>query len=787
MRGIGTLLLAGVSFMGLVDPALAQETAENSSSQSAIGVGEIIVTARRREETLQDVPLTVQAVTGAEISKLNVREFKEIQSLVPGLTLAQDPNGIATRATLRGIAYDVNASGNNGTIEFYLNDAPTSAPILFQSMFDIGQIEVLRGPQGTLRGRASPSGSITVTTRRPDLSEVGGSVSGTVNTWGDVNGQAALNIPLINDRLGIRLAGILDEGDDNRISSINNSTDPSRRTEGGRVSLRAVPFDALTLDGSYTTTLRKAVTFVQAESLDYADPTAPPSPIPIAPGDRLSVMYAPYTYRQAFTVYNWSAHLQVWGQSVNYVGSHNRQEIHSSQTNDLGAALPATVPQSFLDAAQVADITATQTNHELRLSSDTRIAGIFDYVVGALWNKNDNPTLLDIQTPVFAGSAARPLLLNHTSVLRTGGSFERSFFGNLTAHIGASTELSGGIRRIRYHSTGGLSTNGVDIPAADEDRVLHATIYSASLKHNFTRNLMAYASFGTSWRPGSATNPVQLRNQSQPYGLLASLYYPDPEKSKSYELGIKSLWLDGKLRVNLTGYHQTFDNFAYAAPNIFYISDVGGTTGVRSITTLTVGVPAKVDGVELEVGGTPVRGWDIGANLSYANGRITNATIPCNPYAGIPTAADILAATGGQQVAVCQVDKLRSGTNSPFVATLQSSYETGLSSSIDGYLRGLVTFYGKSKNDPTNPIDDISAYGLINLFAGIRAADDSWDIGIYAKNMLDTDRVLSRTATAPVSGASVVGGVAPASAYRNISMTAEREVGITARFAIGSR
>jgi iron complex outermembrane receptor protein len=777
-------------------PAAAQESNQDVSVQSAEGTSvgngsgespsDIIVTARRREESLQDVPLTVQAVTAQEITKLNLREFREIQSVVPGLSLGQDSNGIATRATLRGVNFDVNASGNNGTIEFYMNDAPLTAAILFQSMFDIGQIEVLRGPQGTLRGRASPSGSITVTTKKPILDEAGATLVGTVNTRGDLNGQAALNIPLISDRLGVRLAGVIDETDENRIKSINDPAKPSRNTQGGRFSVRAEPFDGLTLDGSYMQTIRKATTFLQAESLNFATPSAGASPVAIEPEDRLSVMRAPYRFRQSFKVWNWSAQWNVLGQALNYVGSHNTQHYYSYQTNDQGAALPSTAPAAFTDAAQVANVDARQTNHEVRLSSQQRLFGMFDYVVGALFNKLDNPTSLDIQTPVFIRSTAVPFTVVHTPVLRTGSSSERSFFGNVNAHIGDTTEISGGIRRIRYHSEGGLATSGVPVAAAAEDRVLHSTIYSASIKHNFMRDLMVYASFGSSFRPGSASNPVQLRNQTRPTGTLASLYYPDAEKSKSYELGIKSTWFGGKLRANLTAYHQTFDNFAYAAPNIFYIGDVGGES-VRTITTLTVGVPAKVNGVELEMAGNPLRGWDLGATTSYSKGTIKNATIPCNPYSGVPTVAAIRATTSGEQVAVCDIDSLRAGLTSPFVATIQSEYNAELTPALTGYLRGLINYYSKSRNDPTNAVDDIKAYALVNLYAGVRASDGGWDVGLYAKNLFDTDRVLSRTATAPLSGATVSGGTAPASAYRIISMNPERELGITARFAFGSR
>ncbi|MCW1431245.1 TonB-dependent receptor [Novosphingobium sp. JCM 18896] len=789
MRKLRKLALASISLVALAGPAWAQDLPAKDADQSAsLAEDGIVVTARRRDEDRQDVPLVVQAVTAQDLGKLNIREFRDVQSLVPGLTLASDTNGIGNRATLRGIAYDVNASGNNGTIEFYFNEAPISAGLLFQSMFDVSQIEVLRGPQGTLRGRASPSGSITVMSRKPDLGEAGASMTGTLNTWGDTNLQAALNVPVIRDMLAVRVAGVIDENDDNRVRSINNSLKPTRRTRGIRASVRFDPIENLTLNGSYTHTLRKVSDFLQVESGNLANPALAPSPILIRPEDRQAVLRVANRFRQDFQVFNWSGQYRFLGQKLDYVGSHNIQKYFAFAPNDLGAALPSTAPANFLGAAQVSDVNGKQTNHEVRLSSDERVAGIFDYVIGALWNKLDNPTSLDVQTPVFAGSTANPLLFNRTAVLRTGGSRERSFFANLTAHLGEDTEISGGIRRIRYRSFGGLLTNGVAVAAANEDRTLHATIFSASAKHNFTRDLMVYANFGTSWRPGSASNAIQTRGQSNITGTLAAFLFPEPEKSKSYELGFKSTWFDGRLRLNADVFHQTFDNFGYAAPNIFYLTNTGGVQGVGTITTLAVGVPAKVDGVEAEIGFKILPNWDLSGTAAYSKGTISNATIPCNKYGGVvPTPAQLLAATGGEQIATCNVSNLRAGTSAPFVATLQSEYTASLGPSLDGYVRALANIYGSSLNDPTNAFDDVKSYALINLYAGLRAPDGSWEVGVFAKNLLDTDRVLTRNATTSTSGSSVAGGVPPVSAYRVISMTAPREIGITGRFAIGSR
>jgi iron complex outermembrane receptor protein len=794
---IRSLALASISLLSLNTPAFAQGSAGAEADQSvATTAGEdIVVTARRRDESAQDVPLMVQAVTAQDLDKLNIREFRDIQTLVPGLSIGQDANGIGNRTTLRGIAYDVNASGNNGTVEFYFNDAPISAALLLQSMFDVSQIEVLRGPQGTLRGRASPSGSITVTSRRPDLGDVGGTMTGTVNSWGEFNFQGAVNVPVIQDRLAVRIAGLVDDSDDNRVRSINNSTRPSRKTQGIRASVRFDPIDDLTLNASYTHTDRKVADYLQVESGNLADPALAASPVLIRAGDRRAVLRPLNRFEQNFTVYNWSAQYRAFGQKLDYVGSHNVQRYDAFAPNDPGAALPATSPAAFLDAAQVSHVRGKQTNHEIRLSSDERIGGIFDYVVGALFNKLDNPTTLEIQTPVYVGSTATPRLVNgvpfvnRTPVLRTGGSNERSFFGNITAHIGEDTEVSGGIRRIRYHSVGGLSSAGTVIAAADEDRVLHATIYSASVKHNWSRNFMTYANFGTSWRPGSASNAIQTRGQSNITGTLLSFLFPAPEKSKSYEIGFKATLLDGRMRFNADIYQQTFRNFQYAAPNIFYLTDTGGVPGVGNITTLVAGVPAKVKGAEAELSFKITPRWDISANAAYSKGKISNATIPCNDYGGgVPTAAELLAATGGEQIATCAITSLRAGTSAPFVATVQSEYTATLSDSMDGYLRGLMTYNGTSLNDPRNTVDDIPSYAMVNLFAGVRDPDGGWEIGAYAKNVFDVERVLTRNATTAISGASVSApGTAPVSTYRVITMTPPREIGITARFAFGSR
>jgi iron complex outermembrane recepter protein len=801
MRTIRMLAAASVSLLALASPAIAQDTAAKDSEETGFGTGEIIVEARRRDESVQDVPLVVQAVTSQDLADLNIRQFQDIQALVPGLSLGASANGIGTQASIRGIAYDVNASGNNGTIEFYLNDAHLSSGMLFQSMYDVQQIEVLRGPQGTLRGRAAPSGSITVTTTKPNLSEAGGYVTAQVNDIGGWNLNGAINVPIIADKLAIRVAGIVDENNDNRVRSINNDAKPSSEMQGIRLSARFEPFDGLSLFGVYTHNERNVVTFDQAESVNIAIPGAPAGPLEIRAKDRLSVSPLPRRFTQNFEIFNWGAEWRAFGQKLNYVGAVNKQRLDSFQPSDPGSALPPGFP--FPNIAQDTHTRSKEQFHEIRISSDERIAGIFDYVVGYLYDKLDSPTDLTQQTAIITPPGVTlpgfPRLIT-TPVSRPGSSKEESFFGNINAHIGEATELSGGVRFISYRSTGNLIINGLPVPGAEEpgDKKEH-TIYTASLKHNFTDSFMAYGSFGTSWRPGSATNPIMLRDNTQPDQATLDLFYPDPETSESYEIGIKSDWFDRRLRVNISAFHQEFKNYAYSARNIIY----AGVDANNVETTFTaspgiaVGVPAKVDGVEAEIAFQATPDWTLNATFAYAKSKIKNGTVPCNDYNPVdgipdtlpsnPTYQDVIDANGGNQIATCQVST-RAGTNPPFSMTLQSDYNMPLSDSLDGYLRGLFTFYGKSQNDPTNPIDDVKEFGLLNLFAGIRDPEGAWDLGLYGKNVLDVLRVTRRNANAYTAGYRELGtAITAVSNYREIAINSPQEFGITFRANFGSR
>lgn len=812
MKSMSTYYLMGASVMALAAPmqVAAQDTAQPVVRET-YDPNVIIVEARRREEDVQDVPAVINAVTAAAIGNLNFREFTEVKTLAPGLDLSTNANGIGGNARLRGVNFDANASGNNGTVEFYYNDAPISAGVILQQMYDIGQIEVQRGPQGTLRGRASPSGSITITTRKPDLNEIGGFLDMTGNDIGTLNFKGALNVPVIPGIAAIRVAGVWDENEADRVRSIYSNVSPHSRTKSGRVTGLIEPADWVKLEGSYQYMDRDARTYDQAISFSEINPAAAASPVLITAKDRLSIQEDPRTINQRFDIYNWRAEFSGMGQRLIYQGQHSKQKFVSTDNVDDGNFFPG-------DINQITNTVAKGTSHEIRLQNEARVAGMFDYVVGFFDSKLNPPTALTSPTIVrlpdsFGGGIAQVAI---TNVSRTGRSHEQSFFGNLTAHLGEATEVSGGLRQIKYKSQNFLAVNGNTIAADSQD--LKKLIYSGSIKHNFTPDLLVYLSTGSSFRPG--INVVGDFNIAQS-ALEKSFLNLPPETSKSYEAGFKSTLLGGRARFNMTAYYQKYKNFPFRVPNngVYYVNTVAirNAQGVVTGTAQQVGsfnfvgaVPVTVKGLESELQFDISDRWNVGLTASYSLGKIKNGTIPCNDLNndGVPDAvgsapslAQLQAAVGANNLSACAVSQ-RAAFLPPFTATLQSEYKLAVSSKVDGFLRGLVNYSGKSQGDPSNNFDNVGAFALANLYAGIRDPEGAWEVSLFAKNLFDTTKVLTRTtplftgyqqlgfAGQFANGRPVFTGPTAAtftSTYTGATVTPPREFGLNIRYYFGSR
>lgn len=836
-------MLAGASVAAMACAAAqAQSDTGTESTNLSFGLEEVVVTARRRDESLQDVPQTVNAVTSEAIEKLNLLNFADIQSVVPGVSLQGTNTGYSTTAAMRGVSYTVETSAPP-TVAMYLNDASVESNFLFQSMYDVGQIEVLRGPQGTVRGRAAPSGAITMTTRRPDLVDFGGYASVTATDRDATNVQGALNVPIVSDKLAVRLAGTYDDNELDGVRSVNSSTDPEQETKSGRASLRFDPNDALSVNLMYQYLTKDLKAFSQVYGIGHTTGSIGTPPIPTPPtgyngpvidaGDRLAITDGPRDVGQTLESLIGQLDWRFVGQKLSYVGSWGSLDFRALAPND-GANLI-----SGYEFYQDIDTTSDLLTQELRLASEERIAGLFDYTVGAYYQR-ERATVLGSQVASFQPGAfgsplalpvvgppnmrfALPLTISNTDTKRE----ESSVFASLTWHITDQTELTAGGRYIVYKEQShnqlllGSGFRALPLPAGTcgfiggqfgatypgicdflipastiqditIDNEEKPTIYNVSISHRFNDDFLIYANTGSSWRAGPTAVGITSQNVATD-PVLNSLVFHDPEEAVSYEVGFKSTFLDNRGRVNLALYHQAFDGYFYYTPQVVYYLSVtpGGTS--RAAGQFTANVDAVTDGVDLDTAFQITPRWNVSLAASYADGKVDDDYVPCNDsnLDGVPdnnpqTDAQFIATmqAAGQAIALCQ----SSASVSSFPkwnASLQSEYSLPVTQSMDAYIRGLWAYYPENDRTKEGGIQ-VDSYNLLNLYAGIRDSEGVWELSIYGRNVANASTMLSGGGV-EVGSSGGLGAFFGNSGYFATSYTPRREVGVNIRYAFGSR
>ena len=793
------LLFPGAVYAQAAAPADTATTSE---------AGDIIVTARRREEKIQDVPVVVTAVTSEQVEKLNIREAKELVALVPGLDFKS--YGYASNMQLRGLTFDINA-GTVASVATYLNDAPINARALFSQLYDIGQIEVLHGPQGTLRGQAAPSGSVTFTTRKPNLTEYGAALSGTVTTSHGYNINGAINLPIIKDVLAIRVAGVYDKNRNNRVHTIAttalaNKAQPFSEEYGGRVSVLFKPTDWLRVEGVYQRIDFKGSFFSQYASYSLVDPAGAPSAVTIRPGDRLSIQESQSVQSQTFDIFDWRGEVRFAGQKLIYQGSYQKGVTDIKANQDAANFL------SNLDVFQITQTKSPGTSHEIRLQNEDRVAGMFDYVLGYFHTSQNSFIHLVVETPVllppFLGGGV--VAVAQTPIDGAGPNGgptlpwkEDSIFGNVTAHIGEKLQISAGLRHVKFAEPPRFLKIGTNAIPNGSGSIDKKWIYTASAQYNFTPDAMVYISTGTSRRRG----PSIFQSALQQSALQQSFTNLASEDSTSYEVGFKTAWLDRKLIFNLSVYRQTFKNYPFKLANGIYFVDYDFINGsfvpkVGNSNQWGANVPVRITGVEAELNYRPNRNFSLSAVAAYSDSKIKNGVIPCNDLNGdhipdnlttAPTVAQLQAAYGANQIGSCTAN-LRGSNQPPFSATIQAEYNHPLSDKMELFGRGLFSYYGASQNDPTLAFDDIGGYGLLNLYAGVRAPNGAWEVTLFAKNVTNnasyrqfgSPASTSYQELAPPTFRTTV-GKAFTSTYSQVTISPPREFGLNVRYAFGSR
>lgn len=773
---------------------------------------EVVVTARRQAENLQDVPQTVVPLSAKALQDLDIRKLPDIENVVPGLKLA---GGSGAQVAMRGIAFNNYTSGDS-TIAFYLNDAPFGPVILLQGMFDVGQVEVLRGPQGTTRGVSAPSGAITLTTRRPDMSNFGGYVDGGLTNQHGRNLEGGVSVPIIPDVLAVRVAGFHQEDEGPGARSIHVSDRPRVKTDAGRISLRFTPNESLEANLMYQHLERRDRTFLQVFGPGDGNTINPP----IAPSQRLSVVDLANTERAQYELVTGQVDYEALGHQLSYVGSYGHGRITRGSPQDEGNVLPG------LDTLTTVNVNSESTSQEIRLSSVPKPGRFFDYTVGAYysWTAQGGDSHFSGQyLPGAFGAGATPNLAAFNRryyldvLVQLPQTYqETSIFGSATLHLTRNTELTGGVRHSASIFKGdatlittpafialppaflglpncalaGFASTypgvcDIPVPAQLVGDVRtrtseRPTIYTVSLSHRFTPDLMVYANTGTSYQRPTATLGLRGAFATSNNPLLRQLAFHPAQKSTSYEVGFKWTFLEDRGRLNVAAFRQSFRDFQIVVPSIQFL-DPSVNPPVRGIMNFPTTVDAKVRGVDVEGDFKVTPEWYVGLQASYSTGNATG-TVPCNVFGsnGQPvynTGGIVSFCNGGGEV----------NRYPKWNATLRTNYDHEVSSNMTGFVRALVNY--NPKNTRASPTYTVPSYALVNLYAGVRSDDERWELTLFVKNALNDKAVLDRSEQ-PIfaTGLGSFPTLNRSSGYYTVaSMTPQREVGVAFRYQWGSR
>ncbi len=768
-KSLSRSLLLSASFatstLGLAAPVLAQTTSVTADAPTdGEGSGEILVTARRREERAQDVPISLSAIDSRTLQTTSYSNLTQITSLVPSVNIRAG-NARNTFINIRGLGS--NSTQNDGLeigIGTYVDDVYYGR--IGSSQFDIidlERFEVLRGPQGTLFGKNTTSGAINITTREPSFAPefLGEASVGEAGYW-QVRGTASA--ALVPDRVAVRLTGSYGEED-----GFYTNAYTGRKTGGSqnltlRGQLLFVPTDTLRIRviGDYS---KQDTTGSGAAWIGLFTKYDNGATIANNIVDRTTRLG--YTHPGAFgdpyaRIVNTDAPT---GSSMNSAGVSAKADL------DLGSATLTSItawrqwnwyPLNDSDGTSL-DINPKggTTNRQRQFSQEFRLASQgerkLDYVIGAYyfwqvihalseyrlgssyaaWNSpTANRALANYAYTGFqANSAAEPITHSYAA------------FGQATWHATEAFSVTAGLRfthEDRSASYNQYTAAGNDLSllsAADRataqglrDAIYPTTQYvrkvsdnaltgQINLAYKLAPDVLAFASYARGVKSGGV-NVGQL-----PAGVSGIV---SPEKVDAYEVGLKTQFWDRRITANVSGFWTEVGNYQAAIAE-----QIGTTTSYRRYISNIPGVRSR--GFEVDVVLAPSRHLRLTAAAAYTD----------TVYKSYPNAT-----AAAENRNISQTQELR-GVQLPgipkftYALAADYSYPVRLVGEGELYLRGDFNYRTAYSTDETNSrYARVPGYGVVNARIGVRLDDGRWDLSVWARNLLDNKYYTGITAAA---------------------------------------
>jgi len=622
-------LFSGLSVLALsvMQGPTAHAEAADSGSHVA-GLENIIVTARRREESNLSVPAAVSVISSDALRTQQIRETSDIQFLVPGLTEHRNAaNGSATVFNIRGQGITSGGTGNPSVVA-YKNEIAAGNDVV--PVYDLESVQVFKGPQGTLFGATLTGGAVMYTTKRPEMNKFGGDVDVNIGNYGKKEFKGAVNIPLITDKLAARIAGDIDRrAGFTKVINLPPLTLDDRRSESFRISVRFKPIESITNDTifDYFNSHTNGVANILG-AVDLNPASCPPGSIHITCAFGVAAVSAAFNAQLALgprqeinnppptgisledwvrsrlrtttltniTKYEVSDHFtlrnlfgQLWtkpqGGGTDFDGSP-LQGFHTNTSYPVGSG------------------STTQTSDEFQILGD--FPNVVNFIAGGYWQRNGFPASFNMR--YFPG-------LSFLQSIRGSGTKQKALYAQGTLRgevVGLDRfSLTFGGRKTWANTLGQIGR-----PAAQGGEVRtssQAFTYTTSIDYKPSDELLFYVAHRKGFKPGGANTGLIL-----PANAAASYLVYAPETVKDLEIGAKSQFTIGDVqgRANIALYNQWYNNIQR---NVVINAATTAISNAKS---------AKIKGVEFDTSLALTKRLKVAGFFAYTEPKFTNFVQP---------------------------------------------------------------------------------------------------------------------------------------------------------------
>ncbi|HMK85791.1 MAG TPA: TonB-dependent receptor [Steroidobacteraceae bacterium] len=724
------------------------EPERRASKETALE--EIVVTAEKRESTVQKTPISMTALSEAEIEARGFSDFRSIAQETPGVSMKTSGPG-QTEFEMRGLTA---TGGFSPTVGFYVDDAPLTAPsqaaqgkvVVDPDLYDLNRVEVLRGPQGTLYGSGSMGGTIKLVTNPPELNTVAVSAqtkeSGTDGGGFNYGGSAMLNLPIAPDVAAVRFVGTY-KYTSGWIDRVVLSPFPLE-TNGGltRGNVLAAPVEARHSDVNWEELQggRVSVLFKLGDRLSITPGvmyqkihTGGAFTIDDPPGTQYA-HYQPFDIAEPlednFSLYTLT--LKYHFDFADLTSATAKWNRHDEQTQDISETMQALFgfPSFYIGSGGVGAGSQEETDFTDQASEEIRLAsngeGPFQWLGGLFYSHFvSNTTSLSLY-PGFASMFGTDNLISVGEPIEIT---QRALFGEASYRVTDQLKATLGLRYYRYTSSEETINSGLASIAAGPGTVLEFGSANnkgfnpkVNLAYTPLEDLLVYGTAAKGFRPGGPNSPVPLSGPVQcltgpgnleSLGLSSAPNQFNPDNVWSYEIGEKARTIGNHLQINSDVYYERWTD-------VQQLVDPSCGFGF----TANAGT-ANVYGSEIELAANLTPSWTLTQNVGYTHATFADTVRATNTVAG-QKLLDVPDAT----------------------ANTSLIYSTPLSSTYNFNARGTYTYVGPMQ-DITYVRNNLPGYSLVNVRAGIGA--DRFSAYLFCDNLTNKLAILTNNVAQTVN------------------------------------